>query len=378
MTAKHHRGVPGNPGTSLMDSPADPHQAKPEAFFNNAQSTFLNAAQKAGIIEQDYEVAGLPLRLRCAGPTMMEVMAPALSHLKTDPAPRPALTINFWDSHSTRTPMPPPPWNQDDYGPQGLVAGYNNSRFSTVFDLWTGALSVLDRQKTTALFWTNDVRSLASSEIAAPFRLILHWWLSENQRQIVHGAAVGLSGRGLLLTGPGGSGKSTTALLCLQNGLSYAGDDYTAISLDPTPQAHSLYSSIKIGASLKQGLASVETLTKQTAFPSHWEYLRDGEKRIYFLNKWRPASIARGFPLQAIVLPQVSQEHQTRLKPASPGFCLQTLAPSSVFQLAGSNHRSFQTLGQLVRAVPGYILELGPNPGDITSVLTGLLQGDLP
>ena len=368
MTVNRHGIVSGNSGPLPSDCP-DPPSGKVEAFFRAGQDTFLRAVDTAGLLEQDYRIAGLSLRLRFAGTALMEVLTPALSHLRVAPNPTPSLTMDLWDSGSTGIPMPPPPWGPSGYGPQGLITGYNNARFSTVFDLWTSALSVLDRQQSTALFWTNDARDLESSEAAAPLRLILHWWMSENQRQIVHAAAVGRSDGGLLVAGPGGSGKSTVALLCLQAGLSYAGDDYTAVSLAPEAYVHSLYSSIKIGP-------APPTLAEQLAFPPLWKHLVDAEKKIFFLNQWQPESITAGFPLRAIVLPRVSGAGQTRLKPASPGFCLQTLAPSSVFQLAGSNHKSFQTLGQLVRTVPAHILELGRDHREITSAITSLLPGN--
>ena len=49
-----------------------------------------------------------------------------------------------------------------------------------------------------------------------------------------------------LITGSGGAGKSTTALLCLQAGLAYLGDDYVVIALDPVPTAYSLYCTAKL------------------------------------------------------------------------------------------------------------------------------------
>ena len=66
--------------------------------------------------------------------------------------------------------------------------------------------------------------------------------------QLVHSGAVGIGGQGVLLTGIGGSGQSTTCLLCLEAGLDFAGDDYTAFELvgGSSARVHSLYSSAKV------------------------------------------------------------------------------------------------------------------------------------
>ena len=50
----------------------------------------------------------------------------------------------------------------------------------------------------------------------------------------------------MLLAGKGGSGKSTTALVCLHSSLVYAGDDYCLLATDDGPYVFSLYSTGKL------------------------------------------------------------------------------------------------------------------------------------
>ena len=92
-------------------------------------------------------------------------------------------------------------------------------------------------------------------ETAAPFRILFHWWSQSFGGQISHAAAVGRDGKGVLLAGRGGSGKSTTAICCVDAGMEYVGDDYVLLTRTPTPTAHSLYNSAKIHtAFLRQAL----------------------------------------------------------------------------------------------------------------------------
>src|SRR4051794_7273185 len=65
-------------------------------------------------------------------------------------------------------------------------------------------------------------------------------------RQLLHAAAVGTEQGGVVITGRGGVGKSTAALLCLEAGLAYLGDDYVVVALEPQPMAYSLYCTAKL------------------------------------------------------------------------------------------------------------------------------------
>jgi hypothetical protein len=61
------------------------------------------------------------------------------------------------------------------------------------------------------------------------------------------------------------------------------------------------------------------------------------------------------------------------LKPASPAAGLAALAPSTIFQLPGAGKEAFQAMGQLVRQVPCYQLNLGTDIGEIPEVILELL-----
>ena len=59
-----------------------------------------------------------------------------------------------------------------------------------------------------------DASRLPPWERACPLRALLTWWAAPERLLMAHGAAVGSGEGALLLAGPGGSGKSTTALAC--------------------------------------------------------------------------------------------------------------------------------------------------------------------
>ena len=191
-----------------LDSPVKAEGTSPATFFKKAYQTFQQAEKLAGgPVNRFYTIAGYTIQLRFAGPALIPFITPALEHLTAEPGSTPALTVCLWDSASTRTKMPPPPWSADDYIARGEVRGYNNDHIHTFFHVGAGALSMLDTRQDLALHWIRDARQLPYYESAAPLRAILHWWMRNHGCQLVHGGAVGTPLGGVLLAGRGGSGN---------------------------------------------------------------------------------------------------------------------------------------------------------------------------
>ena len=214
------------------------------------------------------------------------------------------------------------------------------------------SLSLLDRSANLAAFCVSDGARLPSSETGAPLRLILHWWMADHGRQLIHAAALGTSSNGLLLVGRGGSGKSSTALACLGSELHYAGDDYCLVSFDPNPRAHSLYSSAKLNADqarqfprLASAIVNADKL--------------ESEKALFLLHRLLPQYLQDSFTIGAVVVPVISDRRSSWLEPTSPGSALLALAPSTILQLPGAGPSAFATMSRLVRRVPSYALHLG-------------------
>src|SRR5262249_58368179 len=94
-------------------------------------------------------------------------------------------------------------------------------------------LSALDVGTGLAVCWLDDARRVPYYQTGAPLKTILGWWFDRPDRQLLHAGAVGAGEAGVLLAGAGGAGKSTTALLCVDAGLRYAGDDYVLVATEP-------------------------------------------------------------------------------------------------------------------------------------------------
>ena len=338
--------------------------SKSVEYFQSVYELFCSSQQVTGPVERNYNIGGYRIQLSFSGPALLS-LTKALEHLTADEHSTPDLTICLWDSESTGQRMIPRPWQESDFLARGVIQGYNTERIYTAFQHGSGAVSVLDKERDLAVFWAPDHR-LPYWEHGSPLRTILHWWLVSRGLQLVHAAAVGNSSGGVLIGGKGGSGKSTTALACLDSNLSYVGDDYTLLGIDSGPVVHSLYNSAKLNSDHVKRFPTLLPKIDNT------ERLAD-EKALLFVNEHFPAKVATRLPVRAILLPRVTGLPDTRLKRISVAMTLAALAPSTIFQLPRAGNEALQFLATFARQLPCFSLEAGTDLSTIPRVIEGLL-----
>ena len=339
--------------------------SKTHDFFQAVCHAFSDAEQSIGqTTDRYYTFGGLTVLLRFAGPALIPIITPAFAHLAARPVSSPDLTICLWDTASTGIRIPPLPWSEDQYLQFGLIDGFNSGRFKT---LHQHALQMIDLEENKAIYWIPDSREAPYYHSITPLRTTLHWWLDKHDLFVVHAAAVGTSERGVLVTGKGGAGKSTTALSCIDHGLDYIGDENCLISIAPEPYAHSIYSS---------GTLEAEDVGR---FPSLDSSLCNAnrlhvEKAVYHLFDSYQQSLPSGIPIKAVFVPRVSGRPATSIQRRSSAQTLVALAPGSLFQLPGAGRNSFRAMADLLRAVPCYTLELGTDFSKIPIVIKDFLR----
>lgn len=339
-------------------------------FFAHLEAVHALACRRTGVPQTEcFSLAGNRLALTFAGDALPGQLLPALRHLSAgNGSSGPELQVALWDSVASGEPMPSPPWSLDDCVERGEVRGYNDERFRTAYFLGSGVLNMLDRRHGKGLFWLRDANRLALWESGAPLLALLNWWFSGGGRQLVHAAAVGYPEGGILLAGRGGSGKSTTALACLETDLLYAGDDYCLLETAPDTRVHSLYNSAKLNC---DNLRRFPTLGRLFDLPS----ARIEEKALVFLQERLPEKLTGGFPLKGIFLPRVTGQKSTSLERVSPAAAMRALAPSTLFQLCGAGREGFAVMATLVRQVPCFQLHLGTDLSGVTGTIRRYLQG---
>jgi hypothetical protein len=347
------------------------------------ESRFADAARaNGGVSEHDYSIAGGRVRIRSAAPEMSSRLLKAFAHLASPTGGDPDLTIHLWDSKSAGGAEPPLPHASQDeppgafwyYSDERLRVGYQHgtSGDARVIDVYphtpTPALSALDTETHDAWYWVADATRIPYWEQATPMVYLFDWWLRDRGMHLLHAGAVGTDEGGVLLVGKSGSGKSTTTLSALQTTLTYAGDDYVGVSLEPEPRVHSLYGSGKLMPD------HVERLPFLLPALENADVL-DEEKAVVYVNQHWPQNSTAGFPLRAIVVPRVTPGLVTAVATRTSALAgLAALAPSTVFQMHTRGQDALARMRRLAEEVPSFVLEVGSDMDSIPQAIADLIE----
>ena len=355
--------------------------AQGRQLLDRLEQSFLNdAAAAGGAVQQWYRIGGHDVCVRTIPEQDARRLRPALVHLAIPEATASAagLTISAWNG---ATPSAPPmladllrrlrtDWRLE-CGPRGEVLELHASGISAIYNAGPNVLTVVDFDQNRGWLLKLDDDTFPYWEVGSPFRFLLHEWFAARGLQYVHGAAVGTEKGGVLLVGKGGSGKSTTALLCASAGMQYAGDDYCLI--DPARAwAHSLYNTGKLKGS--EDYARLPELKGLSTNPDSFERGGDG-KGVYFLDEIWPDRVVADMPLRAIVVPRITGQTATRIEPCSAFDALVAMLPSTVAQLPAATNEDCDRMVALAEKLPAYLLHLGTDTRGISAALTTLLNG---
>lgn len=208
-------------------------------------------------------------------------------------------------------------------------------------------------------------------EQGSPLRLFLHWAYARAGRRLTHAATLGLEGKGALVVGPSGSGKSGTTLSGLLNGLESAGDDYVMVEQNESVTAHAIFRIFKQDeAGLRRvGLRSADM--GAGALNWHGKYEFDA-------HRLAPRAFVSRLEMRAIILPEIARSRRTRFSRVPPHEAALALAPSAVFQLPGDADEGFRFFAAVARRLPAYRARLSEDPSEIADAIGSLLQETTP
>lgn len=364
--------TPGGPLPNRMADNAAPDVGRVEKFFAAVRAAFARAAmQMGGTRTFAFALGTQHVRLDFAGSALIEPLTRALAHLAVHTQPHADITIQLWEIAETGVALPPPPWTEAAYRQRGEIAGYCDASHHTIYHADGRVLYLYDAAQRQGIVAVFDATLLPAYERAAALRPILFHALAEFEIQYTHAAAVGLPHAGVVLAGKGGTGKSTTALACLNSELLYVGDDYCGLYA-PTDgaqdaRAYSLYNSAKATAETLARLAFLEPMIQ------FWD-IGGSEKAIWFMHERMSHKIIKSVPVRAILIPRVTGKRDTQFSPASFQAALRALMPSTITQLPNADERTVRRLLALVKRIPAYHLELGTDMPQIPQTILTILK----
>lgn len=340
-----------SPKLSVKSSP------KLSVYFNEVYSKFEKAHLPA---KSHLSLAGYSVELSGSSSQLETLFLASLAHLKT-PLPLHAdLSLRIWyaDSEGINGLIPEPPFedfNGVGFSEQSLEEGYAiyyQPAFHQVF-LYSEELNL-------GLYWTLRPSTIPWWEVTFSFRIIFHWWTKNKALQLMHAGAVALDpSGGWLIAGPSGSGKSSTCLTLLQDGLLYLGDDYVLVKTDSQPAVFTVYQTAKLEPDNMEG-----------RFPEFKHLIQNPEtyqqeKAVFQIYEAFPDSYISSVPLKGILLPTVTGMFNSYFVPVSPGKAVLGIAPTTLRHLPHDRDHSYQRMKDLAQSVPVIQWCLGTDKADL-------------
>jgi len=340
-----------------------------KAYFDEViLPVFKQITEKIIPAEKYYRIAGRNICLRFYNDDLSENLKYALSHNEIDKPSRIDLTVHLWDTVSTHAQFTAPWINKNYFFTQSTeTKNKATDNFMGVYLYGEETLTLYDRDRKTAYFWTHDAKLLPVWVSAAPIRTLLQWFLAETGVYLVHGAVIGCNGKAALITARGGSGKSTTALASVLSGMTYLGDDYVGIESTDTITAHSLYNSVKVSPSYVAKFLNLS--------PYVWN--KEGEKSVLFLAPLFPQQVLKNSPLSAILIPVIKHHKKSVIVPATKAQAMLALMPTTLFQLPLVAANKIQILKKIIEKTPCYSIELSSDSDEVASAISGFLESSL-
>jgi hypothetical protein len=343
--------------------------AVPATFFSEAKVTFQAvSALIAGCSEFDFAVDGLVIRCRFLDAGLALKIQPAFAHLALPaPAGRADLTIHLWCEHPGLPAVPSAHPLMLETARKHLLRVCSDTRFKAFDEDWLGSRTWIDLDGGEAFYCVRSAASLPYYESAAPLRALLNAFLNRHRRQLVHASAVGDARGGLLLVGEGGSGKSSTALLCLDSPLSHLADDWCVVAPAAAPRLASIYNSAKLRP---DNLARFPAIAARI---HNYDKL-DEEKATLFLHQHFPEKLLCKTPARALLLPIVTGEADTRVERIPGTAAWRAMVSCTLAQIPGADRDSIALMSAFAACLPAYRLLLGRDLPAIPSVLSRLLD----
>jgi len=304
---------------------------------------------------------GLPdcvIRIYFPPDPQAEIMLKALAHLQLNqPYTGPLGGEIVWlDSSIYGNEIESAPFSEEDYTGYGHVA-YKKTEWYQLTDHLLPRMSMIyyDLENFGVLI-TNSIESLNIYIKGAPFVSLIQWITRKFEWSVAHAASIGLHGKGVLLVGNSGAGKSTTALSALlSKKLDYLCDDKCLVRLNPEPEVLCIYNSVKINQDVMDRFPFFNSMMVET------DLLGKKGKGLAFLHPDFENQMAVNLQLKSILIPRISDSKEPRLIPTSSANAFRVMAPSTFLFLPGSGSIDLKLMSDLLSLLPCYYIELSPD-----------------
>jgi len=188
---------------------------------------------------------------------------------------------------------------------------------------------------------------------------------------ILHSAVISNGMQAAMITGPGGSGKSTITAAAMQSGWRTTGDDFVVISTPQKPVSHRLFDVLKLTGMAKKMFGE---LAAQAMNPGRGRE----ERAIIRLSRVCPEGFVESLPISVFLSAKLSDKSRSRIVPASSMQLVRALVPSTSALMRTGFEDIFAFSSELLKNLPCFEFQIGKDPFEGLQVLDTFLRGQDP
>jgi hypothetical protein len=250
-----------------------------------------------------------------------------------------------------------------------LPYAVSQDRGRLIVDFDDAGMFVIDRAHGSAEGYLIKPQLMPASLIEYLFHLALIELLRGRGLYTIHATALEKNGRGILIPGNSGRGKTTTFISLLRSGYQYLSDDHPLFR-DAGDHVELLPFPIKINVT-EDTIAFFPELRDA---PDHLLHPRF-PKRAFYAEEVYPTSIGACCWPALVLFPQVVDAPRSHLEPLPKSRAMELLLPQALLVYdAEVARREFQVLAKLVQQVDCYRLQFGRDILDLPKLITPLLE----
>lgn len=346
-----------------------------QTLFDEMNQAYDRAVASAGCsaIVSEYIFASYPVRMYNVAQALSERMFRAFSFLDYPAAKQTtvALTIRQWDEAATAVPLPNRLRQSMDGWcfeyEDGLLGGSPDGRYVMFKQSHTVAL--LDRVGKEMIAWHRSARVMPIHQQSKPHNQLLAMWYGDQGVQVLHSGMVAKGNAGVLFAGPSRAGKTTSSLVCAQNGFSFLGEDFVGLARNDENSflGHSLFHSVRLTPGHLKNFPQMAIHAQPDISPLD-------EKKLVFFSDAYPEKIIHSVPVKLVLFPRVTQAEKISYEPISKGKALLRFAYSCLRVPSRTKGNGMDILADLISNTPTYWLNLGKNPADIPGAVENILD----
>ncbi|RDE09539.1 serine kinase [Pelagibacterium lacus] len=308
----------------------------------------LSSAPPGGFDRRALSVAGIDLELVFDDTAMADDYCDILCHTAQSGPPS---THIFVLSRPDLIGLALPDLDQATCSPDQFQALAGAAGLRAAYPFQAQTWKFFDTARHIGVQLTASRAALPLWDATAPLRHHFHWMLDARSQRLVHAATLGHEGRGVVLFGAGGAGKSGTTLAGLSVGLKTVGDDYVALAMADACMAHPLFRVVKQDRS---GLDRHPALREQTAhMDENWR-----GKVMFDPSDFYPDPFADQLRIGAVVLPHIAHAEHPLLRPAKAREAMLALMTSNLHQFPAEPETGMAFYARLLAKIPCFHLDL--------------------